>query len=154
MNDYEALMDYKLIEFAKINIDIVKRIKDYSIRNCRKIISSKYITYTLHNFDYGLAYFRTEILNKTNEHKNRPCAFACVKFVDENLFLLLICSVKNNDHLGTKILQEVFNLAKRKGIYKILLECNSDNVNFYKKFNFIEEDTNNEKIIQMIKYLN
>lgn len=67
--------DYKLIKFTKDNQDIVKRIKTYAIRNCRKEITT-----TLNNFYYGISYFRTEILMKDKSVRNIPCAFACIKY--------------------------------------------------------------------------
>lgn len=61
--DFIPQKDYKLSEFTKEQKDIVKRIKEHSNRNCRKAIDASYITKTLNDFDYGLAYFRSEILH-------------------------------------------------------------------------------------------
>jgi hypothetical protein len=110
--DFIAKDDYKLINFTKEDISIIKRIKDYAKRNCRKEIETSYITKTLNNFDYGFSFFRTEILNKDNTEKNRPCAFACVKNdndADEkkSLNIILICAIKNKDKLGSKILKKI-----------------------------------------------
>ena len=99
--------DYKLIEFTKDDKDTIKRIKDYSIRNCRKKISTSYITLTLNNFDYGIVYFRSEILKINKSVKNRPCVFACVKFQQNGkIYLSLICAIQNNDNIGTKMLND------------------------------------------------
>jgi hypothetical protein len=54
--------DYALIEFTTKETEIIKRVKEYSKRNCRNEIQSSYITKALDVFDYGLAYFKTEIL--------------------------------------------------------------------------------------------
>lgn len=144
--------DYKIIEFTKDDKDVIKRIKTYSIRNCRKEITTKYITLTLNNFDYGISYFRTEILIKDKSVKIRPCAFACLKYQENNiLYLLLICSIHNNDNLGTKILNEIFIFAKTKGYKKITLECDEKNVSFYNKFNFIEDGKTDDDMISMTK---
>lgn len=132
MNEFIPLKDYKLITFTKDDIENIKRIKTYSKRNCRNKIETTYITQVLKNFDFGIAYFRTEILNN-NVSKIRPCAFACIKFQENgNLFLLLI-------------------FAKKNRYNKITLECNKDNVNFYKKFNFIEDIILNNNLISMTK---
>jgi hypothetical protein len=155
MNEIIPVKDYKLVEFTKDDKDIIKRIKEYSIRNCRKEISTKYITSTLNNFDYGISYFRTEILKKTNSIKNRPCAFACVKYQEnDKLCLLLICSIQNDDKLGTQILNEVFSFAKNKGFAKITLECDEKNVKFYSKFNFNEDGNTSDDMVSMTKNLN
>jgi hypothetical protein len=151
MNEFIPLKDYKLITFTKDDIENIKRIKTYSKRNCRNKIETTYITQVLKNFDFGIAYFRTEILNN-NVSKIRPCAFACIKFQENgNLFLLLICALKNDDKLGTNILNELFIFAKKNRYNKITLECNKDNVNFYKKFNFIEDIILNNNLISMTK---
>ena len=108
-NNFIAKNDYKLINFTKNDTEIVKRIKDYAKRNCREQINTSYITSTLQNFDYGISYFRTEILTKDNSEKNRPCTFVCIKHIDNKiLFIMLICAIKNNDNLGTKILDNLF----------------------------------------------
>jgi len=151
MNDYIPLRDYKLVKFTKDDIENIKRIKSYSNRNCRNKIETSYITQVLKNFDFGIAYFRTEIL-KNNIIKYRPCVFACIKFQENGqLFLSLICAVKNDDKLGTKILNELFIFAKYKGYNKITLECDKNKVNFYKKFEFIEDIKLDDKLISMTK---
>jgi hypothetical protein len=154
-NEFTPQNDYKLVEFTKNDKETIKRVRDYSIRNCRKKIETSYITDVLNNFDYGIAYFRTEILKKNNLVKNRPCVFACVKYQENNkLFLLLICSIQNNDNLGTKILNEIFSFAKNKGCAEIYLECNESNINFYKKFQFVENNKTDDEMISMTKYIN
>lgn len=75
--------DYKLISFIKEKKDIVKRIKEYANRNCRKIIQKSFIIKSLNELDYSFAYFRTEILKINQSVKYRPCAFACVKKQDD-----------------------------------------------------------------------
>ena len=71
-NNFIAKNEYKILNFTKNDTEIVKRIKDYAKRNCREQINTSYITSTLQNFDYGISYFRTEILTKDNSEKNRP----------------------------------------------------------------------------------
>lgn len=155
MSDFIPQKDYKLVEFTKDDKETIKRIKEYSIRNCRKKVETSYITYTLNNFDYGIAYFRTEILKINKSIKNRPCVFACVKYQENNkLLLLLICSIKTNDNLGTKMLNEVFTFAKNKGYTKITLECDESNVNFYKKFKFVEDGITDDEMVSMTCQLN
>lgn len=155
MSDFIPSKDYKLVDFTKKDTETIKRIKDYSVRNCRKLINKSYITQTLDNFDYGLAYFRSERLKINNSIKNRPCAFACVKYEENDiLYLSLIYSIQNNDSLGTKILNEVFSFAKHKGSKLISLECDETNINFYKKFNFIEKGLNKDDMMTMTKYIN
>ena len=58
-DDFIAKDDYKLTTFTKEDKIIIKRIKDYAKRNCRKEIETTYITYTLNNFDFGFSFFRT-----------------------------------------------------------------------------------------------
>lgn len=153
-SDFIPFKDYKLVNFTKKETDTLKRIKDYSLRNCRNKINKSYITQTLNNFDYGIAYFRSEKLKINNTMKNRPCAFACVKYEENDiLYLSLVCSIQNNDNLGTKILNEVFNFAKQKGYKFISFECDETNVDFYKKFNFIEKGLNNDELMTMMKHI-
>ena len=59
MNDFIPQTDYNFIKFTKDQKDIVKRIKEYSNRNCRNLINKRYISSCLTNFDIGFAYFRT-----------------------------------------------------------------------------------------------
>jgi hypothetical protein len=155
-DDFIAKDDYKYINFTKKDVDIIKRIKDYSKRNCRKEIETSYITHTLNNFDYGFSFFRTEILNKDKTEKNRPCAFACVRieYKAENiLYLILICSIKNKDNLGSQILNKVIDYAKNNNITKIRLECSKTVIKFYEKYNFIENGILEKNMISMIKTL-
>lgn len=153
-NNFIAKNDYKLINFTKSDAIIIKRIKDYAKRNCREQINTSYITSTLQNFDYGISYFRTEILTKDNSEKNRPCAFVCIKNIDNKImFIMLICSIKNNDNLGTKILENLFIYAKNNGYTTINLECNKSLVKFYKKHNFIELNKLDDDMIVMTKII-
>ena len=153
-SDFIPQKDYKLIEFTKEQKDIVKRIKEYSNRNCRKAIEVSYITKILNNFDYGIAYFRMEILKINNTVKNRPCAFVCMKKENNNILSLLsICSIQNMDRLGTKILNNVFCYAKENNFTKILLECDEKNKNFYSKFDFKDNGMSNDELFIMVKKL-
>jgi hypothetical protein len=43
-NNFVSEKDYNLIEFTINQKDIIKRIKQYSVRNCRKEIKTSYIT--------------------------------------------------------------------------------------------------------------
>ena len=155
--DFIAKDDYKYINFTKKDIEIIKRIKEYSKRNCRKEIETSYITHTLNTFDYGFSFFRTEILNKNKIEKNRPCAFACVKIDedDENtMYLILICSIKNKDNLGSQILNKVIEYAKNNKIIKIRLECSKTVIKFYEKHNFIENGKLEKNMINMTRIIN
>jgi hypothetical protein len=146
--------DYKLVSFTKEEKDIVKRIKEYANRNCRKVIQKSFITKSLNEFDYGFAYFRTVILIIDQSVKYRPCAFACIKKQDnEALNLILICTIKNMDKLGTKLLNDVFEYAKKNKFIKILLECNEYNKKFYAKFDFTDEGLTNDELFIMVKYI-
>ena len=148
-SDFIPHKDYKLVSFTKEKKDIVKRIKEYANRNCRKVIQK-----SLNELDYGFAYFRTEILNSDQSVKNRPCAFACVKKEKNNILnLLLICTIQNMDKLGTKLLNNVFEYAKENKFIKILLECNESNIDFYTKFDFINEGFTNDNLFIMVKHI-
>ena len=152
--DFIPQKDYKLIEFTKEQKDVVKRVKEYSNRNCRKGIETSYITKTLNIFDYGLAYFRSEMLKVNRAVKNRPCAFACIKKQDgETLILMLICTIQNMDKLGTKLLNDVFDYAKNNKFVKILLECDENNRTFYEKFDFKDEGLTSDDLFIMVKYI-
>jgi hypothetical protein len=61
---------------------------------------------------------------------------------------MLICSIKNNDNLGTKLLENIFLYAKNKAYNEIRLECDKSLIKFYKKHNFIDvEKLENDMII-------
>jgi hypothetical protein len=146
--------DYKLVSFTKEEKDIVKRIKEYANRNCRKVIQKSFITKSLNELDYGFAYFRTEILKIDQSVKYRPCAFACVKKEKNNILnLILICTIQNMDKLGTKLLNDVFEYAKKNKFIKILLECNEYNKKFYAKFDFTNEGLTSDELFIMVKYI-
>lgn len=153
MNEFIPQKDYNFIKFTKEQKDIVKRIKDYSDRNCRKIINKRYITSCLTNFDYGFAYFRTEILKVDNSIKNRPCAFACIrKEYDGILFLQIICAIQNMDKLGTRLLNDIFEFAIKNNYIQIILESNQQNKSFYEKYNFKESGMTDENLYIMAKF--
>jgi len=152
MNNFIPLTDYILFDFTKNNTEIVKRIKEYSIRNCRKHIKTQYITNTLNNFNYGYVYYRTEIINNIN--KSRPCAFVCFSFVDnKTIHIDLICSIKTNDKLGSNLLNKVFKYANDNYYNKITLNCDISNIEFYKKYGFITENNKNNNNILMVKII-
>jgi hypothetical protein len=153
-SDFIPYKDYKLVSFTKEEKNIVKRVKEYANRNCRKIIQKSFITKSLNELDYGFAYFRTEILKSDQSVKYRPCAFACVKKEKNNILnLLLICTIQNMDKLGTKLLKDVFEYAKENKFIKILLECNESNIDFYTKFDFINEGYISEEMFIMVKHI-
>lgn len=154
ISDFIPHKDYKLVSFTKEEKDIVKRIKEYANGNCRKVIQKSFITKSLNELDYGFAYFRTEILNIDQSVKNHPCAFACIKKQDDEVLnLLLICTIQNMDKLGTKLLKDVFEYAKENKFIKILLECNESNIDFYTKFDFINEGFTNDNLFIMVKHI-
>ena len=149
-SDFIPHKDYKLISFTKDEKIIVKRVKEYANRNCR----TEFITKSLNELDYGFAYFRTEILKFDQSVKIRPCAFACVKKEKNNILtLLLICTIQNMDKLGTKLLNNIFEYAKENKFIKIFLECNESNIDFYTKFDFINEGFTNEELFIMVKHV-
>ena len=48
---------------------------------------------------------------------------------------------RRGKHIGTKMLEEIINLAKRKNLKNVTLEVNEHNepaINLYKKYNFVE----------------
>lgn len=49
--------------------------------------------------------------------------------------------------LGKKIIDELINISIQSNCYKIILDCNEKNSNFYKKSGFTKKE------IQMVKYL-
>jgi len=155
MSDVIPQKDYKTLKFTKNDKDIIKRIKDYAIRNCRNEVTQFYITKTLNLFDFGISYFRTEILKINKSIKTRPCAFACVqKLSDNKLYLLLVCSIHNNDELGKKIMNEILLYSMENNFIEISLECDEKLIDFYKKFGFVEEKIVEDDMHYMVKILN
>lgn len=184
-SDFIPQKDYKLILFNKEQKEIIKRIKKYVLRNrrnlrnlrnykkcrnCRNDITQSYITKILNKFDYGFAFFRSEILKINNSLKNIPCAFACIQIYDNiTLYLLLIYSIHNNDNdndidididknicadnLDEKILNEIINYAKKNNYKKILLESDEKLVKFYEKYGFICDRIVWDDMHFMIKYI-
>jgi hypothetical protein len=151
-SDFIPYKDYKYMEFVKNEKDTIKRIKTYSIRNCRKEIQTEYITKTLLNFDYGFSYFRTEQLKINNEKKVRPCAFACLSKIDNTkVILLLICAIKTMDKLGTKLLNDVIKFCIKNNFESIILECVENNREFYEKNGFIFKKIVNDELLLMEK---
>ena len=152
INDFIPQKDYNLIKFTKDNKDIIKKVKKYSMWNCRKEIEISYITKILSEFDYGIAYFRTEMLKINRSNKNRPCAFAYMQHQEnKTLYILLICAIHNNDNLGTKILNEIFLYAHENSYNKIALECDEKNKTFYEKFDFLSVSMNDDDMFIMKK---
>lgn len=49
--------------------------------------------------------------------------------------------------LGKKLIDELINISIQSKCYKIILDCNEKNVNFYQKSGFTKKE------IQMVKYL-
>ena len=48
--------------------------------------------------------------------------------------------------LGKKIVYHLINLAKENGCYKVILNCNENNVGFYEKCGLIRKEC------EMVKY--
>lgn len=168
MNHYHVKHnnDYKLIEFNKNNSDLIKIIKKYGYRNCKKNISRYWIKMSLTNCDIGYVYFHTEIIEtKDNNNiiktiKYRPCAFICLEIINiEHLHLHLVCSLTTNkDHLGTKLLNTIFEYSKNNGYKKISLDSISNKTTLYysnKGFEIKEKpyEKNNKTTIFMVKLL-
>ena len=115
----EHLNNYQLIEFDKNDNEILKRIKKYGYRNCRKYIRRQWINDNLKNCDKGFAYFNVELIETKDENgkiiiteKYRPCAFLCLTFNDKNhIYLSLIGGLHTTEHLGTKLINEAFNYS-------------------------------------------
>ena len=54
---------------------------------------------------------------------------------------------KRGNHIGTKMLEEIINLAKNKNLKCVTLEVNEHNkpaINLYKKYNFVEVGKRNK----------
>jgi hypothetical protein len=136
--------DYNLIQFTK-NDDIIKRIKAYAYRNCKKEINNNWISSSLKNTDVGFVYFHTEIIEtiKNNkivkETKYRPCAFIClIEYNNNEIHILLVCSIYTTGHLGTMLINEAIKYSQNKG-YKIISldSTNQKNTKYYEKKGFI-----------------
>ena len=153
--------DYKLLEFTK-NDDILKRIKDYGHRNCKKEIKNSWIIATLNNCDMGYAYFHTEIIKTKNENneiieteKYRPCAYICLsEYSQHEIHIMLVCSLYTTEHLGTKLMEKVFEYAKNKGYSIISLDStNEKNTKFYSKKGFVVTPINKKNIYDTTTYM-
>lgn len=115
------------IEFNKNNKNLLNVLKKYHKINCRNELDAGYVEISLNKSDIGFSFYDKEI----------PIAFVCIKKENETkLHIMLICSIKNNNNLGSKLLKKVFEYAKKNGYKMITLECDNKLVNFYKKFNF------------------
>lgn len=55
---------------------------------------------------------------------------------------LVIKKEYRNKKLGSLLINKLINEAKKYNCYKILLNCSDNNINFYKKFGFINKDNN------------
>ena len=53
-----------------------------------------------------------------------------------------VCVVKThqNQGIGKRLVNHIIKYIKNKNCYKIILNCNEDNLNFYKKFGFFEHE--------------
>jgi glucosamine-phosphate N-acetyltransferase len=60
---------------------------------------------------------------------------------------IIIDSNYRKQGLGKKIIDELINISIQSNCYKIILDCNEKNVNFYQNSGF------KQKEIQMVKYL-
>ena len=64
------------------------------------------------------------------------------KAIDEgHITNIVIRKNKRGNHIGTKMLEEIINLAKNKNLKSVTLEVNEHNeiaIRLYKKYNFIE----------------
>ena len=121
------LNNYQLIEFDKNDDELLKLIKKYGHRNCKKDIKRHWIKNSLESCDKGFAYFNNEMIETKDENgniitteKHRPCAFLCLTFNSkEHIYLSLVCSLYTTEHLGTKLINEAFNYSINNG-YKIM----------------------------------
>ena len=52
---------------------------------------------------------------------------------------IVVSKKYRNRNYGTKIIEELIKIGKEKKCYKISLNCNNENINFYKRFGFIEK---------------
>jgi hypothetical protein len=156
------LDDYQLIEFNKNDNELIKNIKKYGHRNCKKEIEKYWIISSLENCDKGFSYFNTEIIETKDEkgniikmNKYRPCAYLCLeKYDKEHINLSLVCSLTSTSHLGTKLINEAFNYSINNG-YKIMsLDSITDKTtNYYLKKGFEIKEKIIKKIGDRTKYM-
>jgi len=119
--------EFKLIEFNKNNLNLINILLKYSRRNCRDELDKGYVMTCLKNVDIGFSFCI----------KNIPFGFICVNTMNnEELHISIICTVKNNNNLGSKLLDIVFQHAKQNNYKLITLECDEKLEQFYKKFGF------------------
>jgi len=64
------LNNYQLIKFDKNDDELLKQIKKYGHRNCKKDIKRHWIDNSLKNCDKGFAYFNNEIIETKDENGN------------------------------------------------------------------------------------
>lgn len=119
--------EFRLIEFSKNNLNLIDILIKYSKRNCRDELDKGYITTCLKNVDIGFSFYI----------KNIPFGFICISIMnDEELHISIICTIKNNNNLGSKLLEIAFQHAKQNNYKLITLECDDKLEQFYKKFGF------------------
>lgn len=149
------LNNYTLVEFNKNENDILKIIKKYGYRNCKKDIQRHWINLSLENCDKGFVYFNTEIIETKNENneiiktdKYRPCAYLCLKIINEkNTYLSLVCSLYTEEHLGTKLINEAIKYSLNNGYEYITLDSISEKTTkYYSKKGFEIKEKPMEKI--------
>jgi hypothetical protein len=117
----------ELNKFNKYDTETIEILKKRAEHNCRGLVDKTYVYNSLKKTDIGF-YFHI---------KDIPVAFICVNMVnDEELNIPLICSIKNNNNLGSELINLVFEYAKSNKYTKITLECDTIYEKFYKKFGF------------------
>lgn len=143
------LNDYYLVEFSNNiqNNDVIKRIKKYAYRNCKKEISRNYISLIINCFSKGFSYFHTEIIEVINDNKIikinkiRPITYLLFTENTNSIYINLVCSLYNKSKLATQLVLKVIEYAKHNNIKKITLDAtNKKTEKFYKRFNFISNN--------------
>lgn len=141
-NNFED--EYKLIEFNKNNLNLLDILLKYYKKNCRDELDKNYVSTCLKNTDIGFSFYV----------KNVPFGFGfvCINIMNsEELHISIICTVKTNNNLGSKLLNIVFQHAKQNNYKLITLECDEKLEIFYKKFGFFMTNKLGLDFIDMAK---
>ncbi len=156
------LNNYQLVEFDKNEDELLKLIKKYGYRNCKKNIKRNWIKNCLENCDKGFAYFNNELIETKDKNGNiittnkyRPCAFLCLTVNSkEEIYLSLICSLYTTKHLGTKLINEAFNYSINNGYKSMSLDSiNDKTTKFYLNKGFEIKEKLIKKVSNNTKYM-
>jgi len=128
---------------------------------CRGI-SPYYINTKLYENNGILFITKNKLNNQNNETNLALLAFATIRLLNDNRYnrknyleVDIICANPGYKNLGTKLLNAIFDLAKKADCKYIHLEAVDDIIDFYKKYGFVEDKgplVRKEKGLTLMEY--